>query len=252
MDYAIDRRTNMSKRFSASNAAQLIACPGSANLDVAIPGWQEPPKRDDAGARKKGHELHEYLDRTSTLSPKDLESLAAALLYMAQLRRQRRFKILTEETIEAAWLDTHPTTTVDVVLYTQDELHIVDYKTGLIRVSPVNNEQLMYYALCFLHLAPRAKGVTLHIVQPWVADGIESWYVTASELADFMLLAQATEQKILSLYPGLHPSDHCTFCPANPHSRGDKGSPMCPAMMQVLYPMHADEDEILALEIIKP
>ena len=45
----------------------------------------------------------------------------------------------------------------------------------------------------------------------------------------------------------LVPNDHCTFCPANPHSRGDKGSPLCPPMMQKLYPFDVDEDAILAL-----
>ena len=32
------------------------------------------------------------------------------------------------------------------------------------------------------------------------------------------------------------PGDHCMFCSANPHSRAAKGKPLCPAMMQMLYP----------------
>jgi len=237
----------LTKRFSASSAAQLIACPGSANLELAIPGWVDPIVDEEKGAKAKGHRLHEYLDQTSALSPRDLRALAAALDYMANLRSQRRFRILTEETVIATWLQTTPKTTVDVVLYTLDELHIVDYKTGVIRVSPVENEQLMFYALCFSHLAPKAPGVTLHIVQPWVKDGIESWFVSASELQDFMLLAQDAEKKIIAEDTTLHPTDHCKFCPANPHSRGDKGRPFCPVMMHLLYPPKYDEDEILSL-----
>lgn len=247
MDYAIDRKQSMTKRFSASSAAQLIACPGSANLDLAIPGWTPPVVDEEKGAKGKGHRLHEYLDGTSALTAKDLRALADALIYMAELRSRRRFKVLTEQTIEATWLQTKPTTTVDVVLSTQDELHIVDYKTGIIPVSPINNEQLMFYALSFSDLAPKAKGAHLHIVQPWVPDGMNEWYVSATELRDFALLAQAAEQKIINGDLSLHPSDHCKFCPAYPHSRGDKGRPFCPPALRLLYPHPVDIDEILAL-----
>jgi hypothetical protein len=35
------------------------------------------------------------------------------------------------------------------------------------------------------------------------------------------------------------------FCPAYPHSRSEKGKPLCPATMALLYPPIIDEDEIL-------
>ena len=235
------------KRFSASSAAQLMACPGSADLERSIPGFVFPEVDEDKGAKGKGKSLHSYLEETSSLSASDLQKLAEALLYMADLRRRRRFKVLTEQTVEAEWLVTKPNTTVDVVLYTQDELHIVDYKTGKIPVYPEDNEQLMFYAACFVHLAPKAKGVWLHIVQPWADSGCTSWWCSVQDLADFIARAQATEQLIIAGDTTLTPSDHCTFCPANPHSRGDKGKPLCPPMMQLLYPMTVDEAEVLAL-----
>ena len=44
----------------------------------------------------------------------------------------------------------------------------------------------------------------------------------------------------------LNPGDHCKFCAANPHTRGDKGTIMCPPMMDILYPrVTVDEEEIL-------
>ena len=62
-----------------------------------------------------------------------------------------------------------------------------------------------------------------------------------------MVLAQQTEQKILTRDKTLSPSDHCTFCPAYPHSRSEKGRPLCPVTMQLLYPDPFDEEEVLAL-----
>lgn len=242
------RKVPIVERFSASRAAQLMACHGSANLELSIPGWVPPVIDREKGAKGKGSRLHEYLEGTSDLTARDLRCLAEALLYMADLRSRRRFHVLKEETVEATWLQSKPRTTVDVVLYTADELHIVDYKTGMIEVSPINNEQLMYYALCFAHLAPKADGVHLHIVQPWTKESnMTEWFISAADLQDFMLLAQAAEKEILSGSTVLSPSDHCTFCPANPHSRSDKGRPMCPPMMQLLYPQHFDESAILDL-----
>jgi hypothetical protein len=200
------------------------------------------------GAKGKGSQLHEYLDKTSALPAKDLRALAAALEYMADLRSQRRFHLLTEETVEAEWLITKPKTTVDVVMWVADQLEIVDYKTGKIPVSPIDNPQLMFYAASHAWRAPKAKGVRVHIVQPWVEDGMQSHWVSTTELADFILRAQEAERKILQKDLTLVPSDKgCMFCPANPHSRGDKGRPLCPAMMQLLYPMKANVAEILAL-----
>jgi hypothetical protein len=44
----------------------------------------------------------------------------------------------------------------------------------------------------------------------------------------------------------LNPSDHCTFCPANPWGRGDKSEAKCPAQHRLLYPPVYDEDELFA------
>ena len=236
-------------RFSASYAAQLMACPGSADLEKSIPGWVAPEVDETKGAKGQGTRMHEYFELAGQLPPSQLRKVAEVLNYMADLRSTRRFQMLTEHTFEAGWLVSKPKTTVDVVLHVSDELHIVDYKWGKIPVDPEWNEQLLYYAVCavFDGLAPKAKGVWLHILQPNAVNGLRKWYVTATELNQFKLNAQAAEAKVLAGDTTLVPNDHCTFCPANPHSRGDKGSPLCPPMMQKLYPFDVDEDAILAL-----
>lgn len=252
MDYAIDRKEGEVPplKFSASRAEQLMACPGSANLELSIPGWVPPVVDENAGAKGKGKELHAYLEKTSELSARDLRALAEALSYMADLRSQRRFHILTEDTQECFWLKTKPKTTVDVVLWTADQLEIVDYKTGVIQVEAYENPQGMFYALNYLALAPKAKEVTIHIVQPWAKGGSSKWTVTRDRLMLFMKDAQRAEQEILNNSTRLSPGDHCKFCPADPHSRSDKGKPLCPVRMKMLYPDRVDESAILALEVL--
>lgn len=237
----------MTVRFSASSAARLMACPASADLARAIPGWVDPVRDETKGQRAVGTSMHKMLEPIMELGPTDMQHMVDYIQYVADLRKTRRFKVLVEESVTAEWLQSKPTTTADLVLYTQDELHIVDGKWGKIPVEVVDNVQLLYYAVCYAPLAPRAKGVTLHILQPY-ADNYESWYVDSVTLKQFMADAMDAEAKILAGDTTFGPSDHCTFCPAYPHSRTEKGRPLCPATMQLLYPQPFDEDEILGLD----
>jgi hypothetical protein len=225
-----------------------MACSASANLDLAIPNWVEPVKDPTAdNAANQGTKWHEYFATLMLLSGKNIEHFAAALAYVATIKQTRRFQMLIEQEMTADWLASKPTSTADLVLYTADELHVFDLKTGKIRVEVIRNAQLMFYALTYMAFAPKAKGVTLHIVQPW-ADNIEAWYVSAADLQDFMRDAIAAEKKIKLGDTTFMPGDHCTFCPANPHARGEKGHPYCPAMMGLLYPEIIDEDALLTME----
>jgi len=235
----------MTVRFSASSAARLMACPASADLESAIPGWIAPVVDRNKGAKGKGTLIHKAFDITDGWSTSDLRQYVRALEYYLSVKETRRFKEMSEVTFEATWLQSKPNTTVDRVLYLSDELHIFDWKTGVIPVDVQDNEQLLFYAACAISLAPNAKGVWLHIVQPW-ANNMEAVFVTVKELAQFMNDARAAEAKILAGDHTFGPSDHCKFCPANPHSRVEKASPYCPAMMDILYPSRPiNEQELL-------
>ncbi len=235
----------MPESLSASKAARHVNCHASAQLELAIPNW-EPPQEDPTvdNAANRGTQLHKLFAQIMTHKTKDIKKLSEALAYIGDLRATRRFKVLIEHTVHAEWLQTKPKTTADLVLYVQDELHVIDLKAGKIPVPVVNNKQLLYYALCYGHLAPKAKVVHLHVVQPW-ADNMEVWTVDVVQLAQFMADMQAAEAAILAGSTQFSPGDHCQFCPANPHSRSAKGSPLCPEMMQMLYPNLIDENEIL-------
>jgi hypothetical protein len=222
-----------------------MACPASANLDKAIPNWTPPEVDPMAGAKGRGTMMHELLEHAAKLSNADFRDYARIVAYVAELRTRRVFRnVWAEHTVQADWLDSQPWTTADLVLFTQDELHIVDYKFGRIPVTLVDNEQLLFYAASYAHLAPKAHEVHLHLLQP-AADVMDEWVVGVGEIAQFMRRASASEKLVMAGDTTFGPSDHCTFCPANPHSRGDKGKPLCPAMMQLLYPPEVDTDEML-------
>lgn len=237
----------MTERFSASVAARHMACPASANLDVAIPNWQEP-ERVVGGAADTGTDHHKMFEQLFKMSPADHLHYAEMLTYVGNLRKGKRFKVMTEAKVKATWLQTQPSTTADLVLYTQSELHIMDPKTGKIEVPVTGNKQLMFYAACFAPLAPKAKEVTVHILQPWGGFGCSSWTFDTNELRQFMEDAQAAERKTMAKDTTFGPSDSCNFCPANPHGRGAKGKPLCPVMMDLLYPRtKVDVDAVLDL-----
>lgn len=223
-----------------------MACHASAHLDLAIPNWTPPVVDPMAGQKGVGTTLHALLEPILNLPGAQMQMIAKALAYIAEVRRRRRFQVLVEHPMQAAWLPSAPWTTADLVLHTADELHIIDTKFGKIPVEVVGNEQLLYYALTYGHLAPKAKEVHLHIVQP-AFDNMEEWVADTNDLRQFAVKATLADKAIAAGSTKFGPSDHCVFCPANPHSRGDKGKPLCPAMMNLLYPSVIHEDEILDL-----
>ena len=222
-------------------------CTGSANLELAIPGWVEPITDPNAGMKAEGTKVHELMEHiVGEYSPTQMEHIIFMLDYVATLRRKRRFKVAVEHKMTAEWLPSKPGTTVDLILHVQDELHILDYKWGAIPVDAYSNIQGLFYAACAAQeFAPKAKEVTIHILQPRAKVRSSSWTVSVAELAQFMNDAIETDELILAKDTTLSPSDHCTFCPANPHSRGDKGRPLCPPMMDLLYPNKVDLEAML-------
>lgn len=237
----------MAERFSASYATRHLNCHASANLKAAIPGYEDPPDDGRIKASVLGTEMHRFMELAQAYSPAEVLALARAMEYVAELRKRRRFKMRLEAQGQGWWLVGKPNTTADVLLYVSDEIHVIDYKFGRVPVEVDGNDQGKYYSLAFLPMAPRAKGVHFHIVQPLV-DNIESTFFTRAELEQFKADTIAAQDAILNGSVKFSPGDHCQFCPANPHSRGAKGSVYCPAMLQVLYPPPPlDEDAILDL-----
>jgi hypothetical protein len=190
-------------------------------------------------------EILDWLPQLREYPPKTLRFLADAAEYMADLlsRVPANARVFGEESVVATWLPSQPRTTPDVAIIGPSTLEIVDYKTGAIKVEPADNDQLMFYAACWLHRAPAATEFTVHVVQP---GNLDSWTAPVSYLRAWMQRAIAADKRIQAKDLTLVPSDHCTFCPANPWGRGDKSEAKCPAQHKILYPPVYDEDELFA------
>jgi hypothetical protein len=190
-------------------------------------------------------EISEWLPELLPYPPKTLRFLADAADYMADLfdRTGQHANVYGERSVVATWLPSKPGTTPDVALIGAGTLEIVDYKTGAIKVEPEDNDQLMFYAACWLEHAPEATEFTVHVVQP---DNLSSWTAPISYLRGWMHRAIKADMRIQAKDLTLNPSDHCTFCPANPWGRGDKSEAKCPAQHKLLYPPVFDEDELFA------
>lgn len=238
----------MTERFSASVAARHMACPASANLEVAIKNWVPPVEdRTANNAANRGTAKHEMLAPIMELPASEMRMMARAIEYAADLCAGRRFKRLIEHSVTADWLVSKPTTTVDLALYVQDEIHIIDWKWGKIPVDVWHNIQLLYYGVSLMHLAPKAKGINFHIVQP-PADNLEHWFADTHVIDEFIQRALEAEAKVLAKDTTFGPSDECKFCPANPYGRGEKGRPFCPAQKELLgIQTIVDVDAILSL-----
>lgn len=156
-------------------------------------------------------------------------------------------RMWSEVPVKATWLEGLYTTTPDLVAYESlsKTLTVVDFKAGAIPVDAIDNDQLLYYAACYYHtLHPIADvtSVRMEIIQP---GNTSEHSITIDELETWIKKAVAAEEEILKGSLKLVPGDGCTFCPANPHTRGDKGAPLCPAMMEVLYPVKIDPYDYL-------
>ena len=99
---------------------------------------------------------------------------------------------------------------------------MLDFKYGRVDVSPVENEQLMIYALGIYreHVVPvygaNISGVNLIIAQPrslMPGPRVKSWTCSLDHLMQF---EQRVKEAVLAVVhkPEFRPGDWCTYCPA--------------------------------------
>src|SRR5690606_4241257 len=107
----------MTVRFSASNAARLMSCPGSANLELAIPGWV-PPVEDPSKwkARGTGTDLHAVLEPFGTDPMLDLEFKLDMLAAFHVLHKTKRDKITADVVETADWISSEFSVPITSVL----------------------------------------------------------------------------------------------------------------------------------------
>ena len=107
---------------------------------------------------------------------------------------------------------------------------IADYKTGRIEVSPVENAQLMFYAICAgvdpatKDLFKNVKHVVLAIIQPTTKAVVTTWECPRDDLRIFKSKTLDAIKKAQGKNPRRIPGPECKWCPAAPYCQPRKAA----------------------------
>lgn len=204
-------------RFAPSASSRWLSCTASLTVDVSHLRERSHPSAD------KGNYLHALAESQLTGGPApdpprgmDLtpEDLASAQLYVDLVNAREGEKLVELYTI---WVPECGGTT-DCAVLDGGACEIIDYKSGVGPVSPVENTQLIIYALGVRRvLAPLYgdfKKFKLTIVQPAI-ENVKSWTLTnrqldrwADEILDVIVKVKRGEVEFV-------PSEsNCKWCPA--------------------------------------
>lgn len=238
-------------RLSASAAHRWIACPGSIRLADQCP---EPPSSDYAEEGTAAHALAETVLKDERVN---VYSYVGKMLYIEDLDKHWKITqdmadavnvyvdyilglmaeveedcVYIEEKFDLSWIYPGMAGTNDCCVYDKDKsiLHIIDYKHGKgVEVSPIWNDQLMFYALGALRVVLESRGqilgtayeyikeVALTVVQPRVdgEEAIKTWYIGVSQLLFWGLNVLKPAGKMVgNTSAPLRSGEHCRFCPA--------------------------------------
>ena len=214
-------------RLSASNSDQWMSCHAATDLETALPGFVLT--QSDTPASTRGTNIHIILAAAIAFGTKqDLDDIVSMLSYVNDLWATRRFNVLVEHKMPMSWMKDPAQTTADVIFYLTDEIHVIDHKAGAIPVNPDANQLITYGAAVWsLKLAPKAKGVWLHVNQPKAKNQVKYW-ISVEEIEKFIAEQQRHEAELLAGDLSFGPDyKACQFCPVNPMSRGARGSVFC-------------------------
>jgi hypothetical protein len=127
------------------------------------------------------------------------------------------------------------TATADLVAYTDDTLHVFDYKYGMGPVDAFENEQLLSCLLGAYDSLDFMFGFTklvVHIVQPRIHNW-SHWEVSSERLETVRTQLRATAMMIVSDKPRFQPgAKQCQWC---------RASADCEAQKAEVYAVSADE-----------
>ena len=204
---------------SASKLERIILCPGSYLLEKDLPNPTN-------AAAQRGTSIHELADlmwneMAIDYNEFDAEMVQIAIDYVTYLKKASSAAtfIFLELNLTPHLSRIHPDLggTADAVFVIDKALHVVDLKTGRIKVSPENNKQLMMYALGALMMCIkkdiRVTHIFLHIFQPH--NNCQPYYVSFDDMEMF-------EQELVTIAkvaneptaPKIAGAKQCKYCRA--------------------------------------
>ena len=127
--------------------------------------------------------------------------------------------------------------TADAIVLKGDDLHVIDLKTGSVRVDAAENPQLMAYALGAVDAVHHpVKRVHLHIAQPPL-NHYDCWTIDRDGLVAFgIVLREAGRKAMLPDAPFGPSASNCNYC---------RYAPQCPALLQMTHELVTPDFDVV-------
>lgn len=205
-------------KLSASKLERVMLCPASLRLESEIPDTTNEFAERGTKIHNLAEKLIETQMRYSGEHDCDEEMQQVAVEYAEfVLLLADQSPTYVEMDLQPYLSTVHPDLGghADTIIIKGKELHVIDLKTGRIKVSPNNNKQLLMYGLgayrAFEHL--EIDKVVLHIYQPF--NPTKPFEVTIDELRNFKeLLMDIAHQANDPFAPTIAGTKQCRYCKA--------------------------------------
>lgn len=207
---------------SASAAHRWLECPGSVGMSINI----ERSQSEAASEGTLAHEVVEFLLNNKNMQYATSNDMLEYCQDFVNYIRSIPGTIHSELKLDYSWVTSikeingEPDSfgTSDVVIVGDNELHIVDFKYGMTKVSAQQNMQLFLYAMGAKMQFFRGKKpkIFCHIHQPRI-DWVDVWEVPDNIYdltAKIYNSARQVEAGINDVGSYLKSGSHCQWCPA--------------------------------------
>lgn len=210
-------------KYSASGAHRWLTCAASVALSEGMPSTESRAAREGTEAHAW---LETYLRKPTVTKPiadtgVDMTLVHHAYAAAEQIRelQVRGADLLIEEKISLECVGPDMFGTVDAAIVEHfKKLTVIDFKYGKSVVSPVENPQLIYYALGLAHLYDfEFEEIELKIIQPRAkvrGETIRSWSIGPRDLEEWIHIFKAGRDRCEDFVADVVSGDHCFFCPA--------------------------------------
>jgi len=196
---------------SPSTAHRWMICSASAMLSRLC------PKREAGDAAQRGTLMHKAAE-TGDFSELTDEETVMVKEYLSFLPNSEDVLwIKTESRTGMLTPPVHPLHfgTIDSAWMTRTRiLHVLDFKSGKIEVSPVSNPQLIgYVSEEVFKLDKPIEGIRLGIFQPKVSKKPQWWCLSYEQFLPYYNMYRSGAHKCFDA-PEFVQGTHCKFCPA--------------------------------------
>lgn len=234
-------------KLSASGSERWLGCPASISLSKGRKQIEHPSAQVGTNA----HTLYEFIMKNSRVwrailkhqasekfkqhikfSKEQLQAVLVMVVFVeSEIQRLKRISgKLPEVYIERkVHLEGVGFGTTDTMLWQMyGDLHVVDYKNGKYKVSPVDNTQGLYYGVAAAdEIGWDFARAAITIVQPNApGKDVKTWdNITPGRFEKAKLMFQRGAERTRAKNPAIVPNNkYCWFCPAKP---------ICPAHADV-------------------